>query len=220
MVFVPASERSDYERAGVANVVPVPVAIRGITRTRNWILDWAQQAGERWVVFVDDDLASAGYVELMSDCVRNRKISAEEWHGEFLRLFEVMQGCGYRIWGVATQAATRSIYPYRPFLFRSYVTASCMGMVSSLRFDESFPVKEDYELCLRCIREDGGILAARYLFWQNSHWGDKGGCATYRTRDMELAAIHRLMRMYPGMISRVKRGGSEFSIDLEFPGRG
>jgi hypothetical protein len=93
-----------------------------------------------------------------------------------------------------------------------------MGMFADagLRFDESFKVKEDYELCLRCIKEDGGVLAARYLYWENEHWGTEGGCKDYRTQAMEEEAIKMLMRRYKGMIRKITRGGSEYSIELEF----
>ena len=36
------------------------------------------------------------------------------------------------------------------------------------------------------------------------------------TQAMELAAIERLMALYPGMIRRITRGGSGYSIALEF----
>src|SRR6185437_16215572 len=118
--------------------------------------------------------------------------------------------CKYRVWGVATQNAPRAVYPWKPILFRSYVTASFMGIINDgrTRFDERFNVKEDYELNLRCIKEDGGIIAARYIHWTNSHWTDAGGCAAYRTQLMELRCIKLLMQLYPGMIRRVRRGGS------------
>jgi len=93
-----------------------------------------------------------------------------------------------------------------------------MGILNDgrTRFDESFPVKEDYELCLRCIKEDGGILGARYLYWHNEHWTGEGGCKDYRTQAMEEKAINKLMSMYPGFIRRVTRGGAEYSINLDF----
>ena len=53
-------------------------------------------------------------------------------------------------------------------------------------------------------------------YWENGHWDDPGGCKTYRTQAMEEDAIRRLMRMYPGMIRRVDRGGTGFSIQLDF----
>lgn len=59
-------------------------------------------------------------------------------------------------------------------------------------------------------------VAARYLFWENSHWTDAGGCAANRTQLLELRCIKLLVAMYPGMIRRVRRGGSTYSVDLDF----
>lgn len=41
-----------------------------------------------------------------------------------------------------------------------------------------------------------------------------GGCKDYRTIDMEREAIKKLIEMYPGMISSVKRKANEFTIKL------
>jgi len=214
-VFVPESEVNDYQRCGVNNVVAVPDAVRGITATRNWIL---QNTTRRWVVMVDDDLKSQGWRELLRDKSKARSMDEGVWIEEAIKLFELTEQMKYRIWGVATQSASRSVYPWRPILFRSYVTASFMGIINDGRtfFDERFKVKEDYELNLRCMKEDGGVIAARYIYWENSHWTDEGGCAQYRTQVMELQAIKMLKNLYPGMIRRIKRGGSQYSIELEF----
>lgn len=214
-VYVPNAEVEDYRRAGVARVVGVPNSVKGITATRNWILD---NADDRWVVMVDDDVKTQGWIRLAKFTGHHEAIGEKEWIAECVRLFEITEGMKYRIWGVATDGALRSVYPWKPILFRSYVTASFMGIVNDgkTRFDERFPVKEDYELCLRCIREDGGIVAARYLYWANSHWSDPGGCSAYRTQLTELRAIKMLAEMYPGMIRRITRGGSSYSIALEF----
>jgi hypothetical protein len=214
-VFIPQNEINDYARAGVKNLVAVPERIKGITATRNWILD---NVKDRRVVMIDDDVLMQGWTRLFSHHAKQHRLREKDWLRECERLFEVTEQLRYRIWGVATQAALRSIYPFKPFLFRSYVTASFMGIINDgrTRFDERFPVKEDYELALRCIKQDGGIVAARYLYWQNSHWKDKGGCSAYRTQIMELQAIKLLASMYPGMIRRITRGGSNYSIELEF----
>jgi TET-associated glycosyltransferase-like protein len=214
-VYVPALEADAYRRCGVENVFPVPDRVRGITATRNWILDSTRDPR---VVFIDDDVKACGWFELLDQRGKLRRLNEAEWLGEFTKLFDLTEQLHYRLWGLQTDGALRAVYPFKPFLFRSYVTGSCMGVVNSsgIRFDESFPVKEDYELCLRCIREDGGILAARYIFWSTNHWTDKGGCRDYRTQSMEMEAVDQLMERYPGFIRRVTRGGSEYSIDLDF----
>jgi hypothetical protein len=212
-VYVPEGEVEAYERAGTQRVVGVPGEVRGITRTRNWILDHAE---DPWVVMIDDDVKCAGWVELQREKAVHKPVA--DWGAEFLRLFEVTQDFGFRIWGIATQSAPRSVYPWKPILFASYVTASCMGLrnETGIRFDESYPVKEDYEIGLRCVVEDGGVLAARYLYWENHHWRDEGGCKTYRTGEMEAECIDRLVRTYGRFIRRVQRNGTDYSIELDF----
>ncbi len=215
-VFVPTSEMDDYKKAGVRNLVSVPDSVRGITPTRNWIL---ANVRDRWIVMLDDDVKRAGWVRLEKQNSSYHPFKNEAaWLAEMVRLFDLTEQLKYRIWGVATQSAPRAIYPWKPILFRSYVTASFMGIVNDGRtkFDERFKVKEDYELTLRCVKEDGGVVAARYLFWENSHWTDAGGCAAYRTQLLELRCIKLLVSLYPGMIRRVTRGGSTYSVDLDF----
>ena len=209
--YVPANEVHQYE--GLGEIVAVPIEIRGITATRNWIL---KNAGDR-VVFIDDDVASAGWVQLHARYAKQRKEPTEAfWLYEFEKLFDVTEQMGWKIWGVKTEAATRSVYPYKPFIFKTYVTASCMGIINDgeYLFDERFTVKEDYEICLRHIVQYGGILGARYLHWQNSHWGDEGGCTDYRTVEIEREAIRMLVEMYPGMIRRAKRKANVFTVQL------
>lgn len=215
IMYVPKSEAHQY-KCFCKNVVAVPNEIKGITATRNWIL---KNCGDSQVVFIDDDVKNCGWTKLLATQGKQIKIKSEEqWVKIFSRLFDLTESLKYKVWGVKTEAALRSVYPYKPILFRSYVTASCMGMINdgTMNFDESFAVKEDYEICLRHIKEFGGIVAARHVYWENSHWNDDGGCKTYRTQALEAECIAKLIKMYPGMIKQVKRGGSGYSIELEF----
>lgn len=212
-VYVPDLEVDAYCAAGTVNVVGVPNEVKGITQTRNWIL---RNTDDKRIVMVDDDVKHHGYIKFHEWDCKKRFITGDEWTNEFKKLFDVTEECKYRIWGVSTEGSRISIHTFKPFLWRSYVTASCMGIINNgaTYFDESFPVKEDYELNLRCMKEDGGIVAARYLYWQNSHWGDDGGCKEYRTQGMEAKAIRRLQQMYPGMVRVTKRKNSEWCIGI------
>lgn len=214
VVFVPELEVEAYQRTGIDRVVGIPNDVRGITATRNWILD---NTSEDWVVFVDDDLKKAGWLQVYDEYMQVQKMSPEAMIAEWTKLFEVAEDMALPVWGVSTISAPRAVYPYRPIIFRTYVTASCMGMRNStgLRFDPSFKVKEDYELCLRVLRDYGGVVGARYLFWENSHWRDEGGCKDYRTREMEDDAITRLQKLYPGIVRRAPNSDSEFTIALD-----
>lgn len=213
VVYVPDYEAESYRQAGCKNVVAIPGEIKGITKTRNWILD---NTKERHIVFIDDDVKQAGYVKLFKYNAKQRRLTGEQILTEWQKLFSIIEDMGFRIWGTATEGSLRSVYTYKPFLFRGYITASCMGMINTkdLRFDESFPVKEDYEICLRCHKEDGGVLCARHFFWENSHWKDEGGCKDYRTRQMEKDCIERLKKLYPGQVVDAPNKQSEYCIKL------
>ena len=213
VLFVPESEVEQYRMSSSAEVRAVPNEVKGITSTRNWIL---KSTEERRVVMIDDDVKNQGWTKLYKANGKQKKMTENQWLFEFERLFDVVEDLEWKIWGVKTEAALRSVYPFKPINFRSYVTASCMGIINdgTYPFDESFPVKEDYEICLRHIEEFGGIVAARYLYWENSHWGDEGGCKSYRTQKIEAKAIKDLVAKYPSRIKRITRGGSEYSIEL------
>lgn len=210
--FVPESELHHYEY--VKNVIGVPKKIKGITATRNWILNYTD---EKWVVFLDDDAKNVGWTKLEER--RSKKIEVRDedfWFNEFLKAFDLCQQLDFKIWGVKTEAAPRSVYPYKPILFKSYITASCMGIINDKEymFDERFKVKEDYEICLRHLRDKNGILALRYIHWENDHWDKEGGCKDYRTIEMEKEAIALLVELYPGMVRSAKRKANAFTIQL------
>jgi hypothetical protein len=212
-VYVPALEASAYRAAGAQNVVAVPDQVRGITRTRNWIL---RNTKSRHVVMIDDDVTTAGWIRLHDTQAERVSIDEPTWLAEFVKLFEITAQMQFRIWGIATDGATRSCYPYFPFRWRSYITASCMGIINDGRtlFDETFAVKEDYELCARCIHQDGGVVSAQYLYWMNSHWHDEGGCKDYRTQAMERDAISRLCKLYPGLVRPAARTQTPFAVEI------
>jgi hypothetical protein len=212
-VYVPALEAPAYRKAGAKHVVAVPDDVRGITRTRNWIL---RHAHCRRVVMIDDDVINQGWTKLLPRNALNRRLDEPGWLAEFRKLFEITEQLHYRIFGIRTDGATRSCYPFFPFRFRCYVTASCIGIVNDGRtmFDESYPVKEDYELAARCIREDGGIVSAQYLFWYNEHWSTPGGCHDYRTSTIERDCIRRLLQTYPGLVRAAERSGHGYSVEI------
>lgn len=214
--YVPEYEAETYRKClQKAKVVGVPNNVKGITATRNYIL---QSTTDKRVVMIDDDLKVQGWTKLGEYRAKQLRMSGKNWEDISARLFDVTEDMQWKIWGVATQAALRSIYPYKPILSRSYVTASFMGIVNdgTYMFDEKYKVKEDYEICLRHIKQYGGIVAARFCYWENKHWTDDGGCKDYRTGQIELEAIEMLKTQYPGMIRKITRGNSDYSIELEF----
>tara|TARA_B100000780_G_C21097655_1_gene442774 strand:+ start:666 stop:1385 length:720 start_codon:yes stop_codon:yes gene_type:complete len=211
--FVPKSEYHQYKDL-VKNVVAIPNEIQGITKTRNWILN---NTDETRVVMLDDDIKKLGFVKRNEKNVNHISLINEDfWIDEFTKYFDLTEQLNYKIWGVTTDNSTRSAYSYKPIMFKTYALGSIMGIVNDKEymFNEEFKVKEDYELCLRHIKEKGGILGIKYLYWSNYHYKEDGGCKDYRTVNMEKECIKKLINLYPGMIAKIKRKNSEFGITL------
>lgn len=217
-MFVPDSEVKYYKKI-YNEVVGVPDEVKGITKTRNWILK--AYPGED-VVFIDDDLKRCGYWVDKSDGKEGRmfKEIGEEsiWIDEFRKLFELTKSLDFKIWGLKTENSKISQHDEKPFLFKTYITASCMGIVndSQFYFDEDFKVKEDYEIGLRSIETHGGVLGARHIGWENQHWDTNGGCGDYRNDEMERDCINRLIKMYPKYVKTVSRKNAAYCIKLNF----
>lgn len=214
ILYVPEYEYNDYKIFN-ENVIAVPHEIKGITKTRNFILN---DCKDKYIIMIDDDVKIQGWLEVEKYQMKKRSLDYMDWICEFYKLFSICEDLNFKIWGVRTESSPRGTYPFQPFLFQSYVTASCMGIVNdgSYYFDENFEVKEDYEICLRHIKERGGILSVKYLVWENEHWYNEGGCKDYRTTEIELKCIKQLIELYPGMIRRVKRKDTEYQIQLDF----
>lgn len=215
VLYVPESETKAYlSYYPQTAIIAVPEEVWGITPTRNFILETTK---ERYVTFIDDDVMSVGYWLVGVEGKKKVKMTEPQLLKEWLTLFHVTDDMGYHIWGAETTGDYIACHPHKPFVWHAYATASCMGLVNDgIRFDENYPVKEDYELCLRCIEQDGGIVGARFLFWKNEHWTAAGGCRDYRTQEMEDRVIRQLMERYPGYIKKITKGGSQYSIRIDF----
>lgn len=217
VLFVPNCEMEQYLKFYDKNqVIGVPDDIKGITKTRNWIL---KNSNERYVVFVDDDLKNCGYWYSENGKRKLKKITnGEEVENEFQKLFEITEELELKIWGLKTEGSKLSQHDEKPFIFLTYITASCMGIINDgeLYFDERFKVKEDYEIGLRAIEKYGGVLGCRYFHWENEHWKTEGGCADYRDDGMEKEAIMMLKDMYPKYVRMANRKNSKYCIKLNF----
>ena len=105
-MFVPEPEVESYQKVARCNVAGVPSDVRGITRTRNWILD---NADDPHVVFIDDDVKAHGWIEMGWENAKHRRLPECEWLMCWRQLFEVTEGVGFRVWGVATHSARRGV---------------------------------------------------------------------------------------------------------------
>jgi hypothetical protein len=212
-LYIPESELMQYSIYS-NKIVTIPINIKGITETRNWILKYNHNKN---VFFLDDDLQIGGYFEKYEEKYKCIKLVDEEiYKNEIRKLFEVCEQTNSKICGLFTVNNAMSCYSYNPFLFNGVCLGSCMGIINdgTYYFDETFEVKEDYELSLRHLTERGITVRSNIIFMQHEHTQTKGGCRDSKRIDKEKTAIKRLIEMYPGMIKEAKHRGTSFSIQL------
>jgi hypothetical protein len=211
-IYVPISEVESYSHLP-NNIIGVPLDVKGITQTRNWIL----RNSKTNVFFIDDDLQYGGYVERTDKSYKVKRIDDESIYvEEIVKLFEVCQQMGSKICGLFTVGNNLTNYSWNPYLFNGVCLGSCMGVINDgeYYFDESYEVKEDYELTLRHLKEKGLTVRSNVLFLQHEHTQTDGGCRDSRRIEKEKEAIKRLNRSYPGMIKSAKHRGTSFAIQL------
>lgn len=212
ILFVPENEITQY--AIYKNqIVGIPISVRGITATRNWIL----KNNDCNIFFLDDDFQYGGYVERTNEKYKVKRVKDEEIYiKEIEKLFEVTEQSNSKIFGIFTVGNNLTNYSYNPFLFNGVCLGSCMGIINdgSYYFDENFEVKEDYELTLRHLTERGLTVRSNIIFMQHEHTQTQGGCRDDKRIIKEKHAIKKLIKMYPNMIKEAKHRGTSFAIQL------
>ena len=212
-LYIPESELMQYSIYS-NKIVTIPIEIKGITATRNWIL---KHNHNKNVFFLDDDLQYGGYIQRTDLKYKVLKVIDENIYiKEIQKLFEIAYQSNSKILGLFNVGNNLTNYSYYPFLFNGVCLGSCMGIINdgSYYFDETFEVKEDYELTLRHLVERGISIRSNILFMQHEHTQTRGGCRDSNRIDKEKKAIKKLIEKYPGMIKEAKHRGTSFSIQL------
>lgn len=212
VIYVPENEVRQYS-VYKNKIVGIPIEVKGITQTRNWIL----KKNDCNIFFLDDDFEYGGYVERTDEKYKVKRVKDESVYiKEIKKLFEVSEQSNSKIFGMFTVGNNLTNYAYNPFLFNGVCLGSCMGIINdgSYFFDETFEVKEDYELTLRHFVERGITVRSNILFMQHEHTQLRGGCRDSKRIKKEKTAVKRLISMYPNMIKEAKHRGTSFAIQL------
>jgi len=214
-LYVPESELMQYSIYS-NKLVTIPNEVKGITKTRNWILK--HNEGKN-VFFIDDDLQYFGYVERSDLKYKVKRLTDEQTaYLEIKKMFEIAYQMNAKLIGFFTVGNNLSNYPNNPFLFNGVCLGSCMGIINdgTYYFNEDYEVKEDYELTLRNLKDGRATIRTNILFMQHEHTQLKGGCRSNNRIEKEKKAILKLIKEYPGMIKEAKHRGTSFTIQLNY----
>lgn len=203
-VWVAPEEAEAYRKANPnATIVVCDEGVQGnVARVRNHILDREFADGVDAVVMVDDDMQGcytfAGTKEYP---YKNRLIEPSEFLEWVEKYSEMCEQLGFKEWGMNCNYDARSYHTMRPFSFKSFIGGPFTCFLNNpLRYDESLPLKEDYDMVIQQCNKYRGILCVRFAHYVVKQSVNAGGCAAYRNREREEQQLNALIRKWGSRI--------------------
>ena len=180
-LIVPESEADDYSaNYPSVEVIGTPKNVKGITPTRQWILD---NFGE--VFMIDDDVVSVrrnftfgdqdAYVD---DPVTIREILETTAH--------IAREIGAKVFSFSKIRNPLEYNSFNPLEHTGYMNASFCGFLEGhgLEYDLSMSEGEDHYIsCLTIYKHRYCLIDNRYSFITDGNFTAIGGCNDYRTRE-------------------------------------
>ena len=130
----------------------------------------------------DDDLKSIHWMkkrELIS-------MDKREIYETMLNGFMMAEDAQIGLWGLNLIADPCAYEIVKPFQFSRPVLSPFCGILDQeLRYDETLTLKEDYDYYLQSLRKYRKVLRFDFMSYNVDHQKMKGGCQTYRTKELE-----------------------------------
>lgn len=207
-------EENEKEYDGKPFII-CPLPSGNVARVRNWIL----KQGEN-IVMMDDDIKAV-------TMWNNRKlVFLDRLHfNEFIETAFIMtEDAGLKMWGVNCVTDKGAYREYTPINFLNYISATLCGHRSTdLFYDETFSLKEDYDLSLQHFYKYNGALRFNNISYIVDHNKLTGGCSTYRNLNREKEQLFKLMEKWGKDVVTIdhnSRRSFDFNPILKVPLRG
>ena len=191
-----------------ADIVSCPNGVQGnVSRIRNYILRKEFESGMDVVCIVDDDLTCIrrfDYDNLDGWGYDPHSISADEFM-PFVEKYSILaEDLGAKLWGVNCNCDPMAYRHNTPFSTRSIVLGpfGCFLKGNRCWYDESLPLKEDYDMSLQQINMERVILRVNAYHYICKQSEQKGGCAAYRNRQKESEQFDLLRKKWGGQLLR------------------
>lgn len=199
-------EANTYREAG-HQVQLIPDKEKGnIARVRNWIKRHGEKCGEKFII-IDDDVKKFTFW----NGNKQQALEGDNLVEHIEHMFDLAISWGIKFFGVNPAIDKGSYREYTPFSLTSYISGSFNGFLDCpLYFDESFPLKEDYDFTLQMLQKFRKVLRFNaYGMSKNDH-GNLGGCANYRTyvKEKEQMALlqkkwgKKIVKMDPASVKK------------------
>lgn len=208
-IYVHPDEAGEYERANGCNGVVVPCAdgVQGnLPRVRNYILDQEFGAGADVVVMMGDDVSALKWFSPESDDgfgYVQKTITRDEFPNFIAYGTQMCRDWGFGMWGVNYNQDKMLYQHYLPFSTTKSAVGQFMVFVEDkLRFDESLPLKEDYDMNLQQQNEYRGILTINFAHVIGDFGNLQGGTSVRRNQRTEFEQFKRFKAKWGSEIVR------------------
>lgn len=182
-IWVCESEFNQYKKHHRgAKIISCKKGIQGnLARIRNHILDIEFGKGFDVVCLIDDDVKSIGFWERQ----KYHKLESADFKKWLLKYSIVCSEIGAKLWGVNLNPDKQYYLEYAPFTLTNYIGGPfSVHLRNSIRYDERFSLKQDYDLAIQHLNKHRKILRLQkfsYVAKQaGSGSGQVGGCSVYR----------------------------------------
>lgn len=205
-IVVSVQTESDYEEYLKTQGNDATVIYKkgnNVSENRNNLLDYLKN--ERAFVMCDDDIS--GFYRLSANGKTLEQISDKtELERLFHSMFRFAVKNNSKVFGWYT--VSNPFFMKHTIDNKNILNGQILGVVcdKTIRFDENFSVKEDYELSLRLMKR--GMNVIRYNgFTVKAKSYSKGGCEEFRKAGKNKGRYLELLKKYPMLIKPSHRDG-------------
>ena len=204
-VWVCESEYKKYTEVNdKEKIVSCAKGIQGnLCRIRNHILKTEFSNGADVVLIVDDDMSGIFYFEKN----KTHKVQTNEFLAFVEKHSILAKDINAKLWG-CNIAQDRQFYrEYSPFSTTSYIGGPFQAFLSgnACYYDESLPLKEDYDMTLQQLNKYRVVLRMNKFFYRVKQSKQAGGCATYRNFNREMEQLFLLQKKWGSAIVKVDK---------------
>lgn len=206
-VYVDGKEFEQYKEMNPnANLVRCEDGIQGnLCRVRNYIMRKEFEQGADVVMIIDDDMEGLYlWKETGEHRIDKVKIPTDDILIFVEKYSQICKDLGFFFWGGNCNQDKLSYREYTPFCFSKYIGGPLQIFLKGNEcfYDESLPLKEDYDMTLQQCNRYRGCLRVNFLTYNVKQSEQKGGCATYRTLLREKEQFELLQKKWGSDIVR------------------
>ena len=200
-------EPQDYNNYNVSKKVNIEKDNKGITFVRNFMLDYAKNNGEEWVIFCDDDVTSFGVYK-----GRTIKKDASIWND----ILDKAKKLPFELIGINyTQHAWHEKKSYS--INKKFAEVCVLMNVKKIKWKYEDETKEDRDFQLETIKNGYGVLRFNHYWFSCPNVGsNKGGLFDlYKQKRDKVWAENLVKKWYPYARIVIKNERVDAKIDIK-----